>query len=91
MSQITANVRTTFELFEWSLPVLILVFGSDSKFSLLDLFHYALCDLSIETVLVGTTVYAIHFTEFEITFSAIPKPSAFFQNPNRNRYFHENK
>ena len=40
MSQITANVWTTFELFEWSLPVLILVFGSDSKFNLLDIFHY---------------------------------------------------
>ena len=43
VSQITANVRTIFELFEWSLPVLILAFGSDSKFSLLDIFHYGLC------------------------------------------------
>ena len=40
----------------------------------------SLGDLSIETVLVGTTVYAIHFIKFKITSSAIPKPSAFFQN-----------
>ena len=47
----------------------------------------SLGDLSIETVLVGTNVYAIHFTKLKITSSAIPKPSAFFQNPNRNSYF----
>ena len=33
----------------------------------------SLGDLSIETVLIGTTVYAIHVTKFRITSSVIPK------------------
>ena len=37
------SLITLNELFEWSLLVLILAIGSDSKFSLLDIFHDALC------------------------------------------------
>ena len=77
MPQITANLWNDLQTFRMVLPVLILAFVSDSKFSLLDIFH-----LSIETVLVGTTIYAIHFTKFKITSSVIPnsksKPQPLF-------------